>query len=410
MDQALQLVARVRNLPALRRVPGVRLDRPALKLEVERLLSEESPPELLAGNTEVLFALDTVPVAFDLRAALGLLYGAQLAGFYEPKTQRMVLASDLGSDAERLTLYHELVHALQDQHYQLSALLDWQPGASDALSALHALAEGDATSAMLDVYAASMGAATGAVPPDLLRLDSLLTQATPELASVPGVITRSLLAPYIDGLAFVTQVRKQEGGWAAVDRAWRQRPTSTEQILHPEKLWAREAVVPLPPLSGPPGYEQATFRDVLGEQALRILFEEWVPAAVAAEAASGWGGDRLAVFAGGEQRLVAVHLAFDTTAAAERALVTFARGALRGEISGPATVPLRPFTEVGAARAATRSGSLCQLRRVRGPFAMARHGSHIGVVLGPYTGRGTDVRAAGSCDDASRWASAIATH
>jgi hypothetical protein len=386
----------------------VRLDRHALKLEVERLLSEESPPELLAGNTEVLFALDTVPVAFDLRAALGLLYGAQLAGFYEPKTQRMVLASDLGSDAERLTLYHELVHALQDQHYQLSALLDWQPGASDALSALHALAEGDATSAMLEVYAASMGA-TGAVPPDLLRLDSLLTQATPELASVPTVITRSLLAPYVDGLAFVTHVRKQAGGWAAVDRAWRQRPTSTEQILHPEKLWANEAVVPLPPLTGPAGYEQATFRDVLGEQALRILFEEWAPAAVAAEAASGWGGDRLGVFAQGEQRLVALHLVFDTTAAAERALVTFARGALRHELAGPANVPLRPFMEAGAARAAARSGSLCQLRRVRGPFAIARHGSHIGVVLGPYTGRGTDVRASGTCADASRWASAIAT-
>ena len=70
------------------------------------------------------------------------LLGAQLAGFYDPDEDRMYLAADLG-EAERLaTLAHELVHALQDQHYQLGRRLKYREGASDQQAALHALAAG----------------------------------------------------------------------------------------------------------------------------------------------------------------------------------------------------------------------------------------------------------------------------
>ena len=65
----------------------------------------------------------------------------------------MYLASDLQDRAADATLAHELVHALQDQYYDLGPRLSYQPEANDRESAVQALAEGDATSAMMDLHA-----------------------------------------------------------------------------------------------------------------------------------------------------------------------------------------------------------------------------------------------------------------
>ncbi|HEY8946529.1 MAG TPA: DUF6782 family putative metallopeptidase [Polyangiaceae bacterium] len=408
--EALALVSRVRELPVRAEVPGVRLDRRELQSAVEEMLASEAPAELVEGNTELLFALDTVPANFDLKATLTILYGAQLAGFYDPDKKRMVLAADLGEDAEELTLYHELVHALQDQHYDLGRALDWRPDQSDALAALHCLGEGDATSSMLDVFARAKGMTAGRVPPDLLHLDALLMQASPDLKSVPGIITRSLIAPYADGLVFVNALRERFPSFTGVDRAWRDRPVSTEQILHPDKYLAREPVVPIAEIPPPPGFGAAVFRDVLGEQSLRLLFEEWMPTRRAAESASDWGGDRFAIFREGDRRVVRWHLAFDTEPAAERALIALARGALRPELPpiSASGENLRPMIDLETAERAARGGTVCQERPQRGAIAMVRHGRHVGVTLGPYLRERTSVRSAGNCPDALRLAHDLA--
>jgi hypothetical protein len=406
--EALALVSRVRGLAVKRAVPGVRLDRSALRAEMLRMLDDETPSEVLEGNSELLFALDTVPAGFDFKASVVRLYTSELAGFYDPKKQRMVLMTDLGEDGESITLYHELVHALQDQHFNLTNALDWQPDAGDTKGALHTLVEGDATAAMTDVFAAARGAPAVSIPPAALRLEGALMQVTPNLRDVPGIITRSLIAPYADGLAFVNYMREHQGGWAGVDAAFRRAPVSTEQVLHPDRYLADEAVTEVPPIEVPAGFEPARYRDVMGEQGLRILFEEWLPAPAAAEAASDWGGDRLAVFSAGDQRLVRWHLVFDTEPAARRALKAFARGAVRPEM-GPSYDPLRPFADPKAAEAAVHGDEVCLSRPQRGAFAAVRHGRHVGVSLGPYVRGSNGVQGSSDCAPALAAARLLAT-
>jgi hypothetical protein len=342
-----------------------------------------------------------------LNDAISKLYGVQLAGFYDPDKKRMVLASDLGEDEQALTLYHELVHALQDQHYDLAEALDWKPELSDSLTALQALAEGDATVAMLDVARARTGMSETDFPVSLLRLDGLLMQSKAEFASVPGFLIRSMISPYVDGVEFVRALRAGGGGWAAVDAAWRDRPISTEQILHPDKYLRREPVVPVPAIPPPSGFATVTFRDVMGEQGLRLVFEEWAPAGTAATGATGWGGDRIAVFSNGKERVVRWHLAFDDEASAKRAHTVFARGALRPELV-TVSAGARPRTDAGVAAKASESGRLCVPRRQRGPFAIVRHGSHLGVTLGPYQRVRKPDASADKCPDALIWADALA--
>jgi len=139
----------------------------------------------------------------------------------------------------------------------------------------------------------------------------------------------------------------------------------------------------------------------------------WAPAGDAATAASDWGGDRLALFAEGNQRVVLWHLAFDDDAAAKRALVLFARGALRPELGASgageaADARVRPFAARRAAETAVRSGRLCRPRAERGAFAIVRHGRHIGVTLGPYLRGVTTVRASDNCPQALAIAELVA--
>jgi hypothetical protein len=199
-----------------------------------------------------------------------------------------------------------------------------------------------------------------------------------------------------------------------VNRAFRKPPVSTEQILHPEKYLSAEPVLALPAPAAPPGFSGEGFRDVMGEEGLRLLFEDWAPADDAALAASDWGGDRLALFAAGEQRVVVWHLAFDSELAAKRALVLFARGALRPELGARsatgevADARVRSFASRRDAESAARSGTLCRPRAERGPFAIVRHGRHVGVTLGPYLRSVTPVRASDTCPQALATAELIA--
>jgi hypothetical protein len=403
LEHALRYVSEVRNLPAKSAVRGRLIGRTEIQSYISAQLDEETPKDVLQATEALLYGFGAVDADFDYRASVIGLMSSQLLGFYDPKQKTFFVGGDLAGDEADVTLWHELVHALQDQHYDLSHLADWQPDQGDSQAAVHALAEGDATSAMLDAMLKPRGETALEVPEGLMRAESVLGSAA---LAAPPVLVRSLLAPYVDGLAFTNYLRRR-GGFAAVDEAWRAPPTSTEQLLHPEKFLAREAplVVPLPTAGQHPELSER-FHDVMGEQTLRILFEEWLPAVTAVEAASDWGGDRLAVFSDDERRhwAVAWHLRFDSPAAAERAFVAFVRAAPLTERGHD------PRAELASPSKAKQAGDkLCRPRDRQGPLALVRNGRDLGVTIGPFARSATGVVADPDCAGALAWARKIAT-
>jgi hypothetical protein len=409
VDATLARVAAVRQLPATGPVRSEVIGRSELLERMKKELAMDLEPPLLQGSTELLFALGAAGPGLDYLGSMLELLGTQLAGFYDPRDKEMVLLDDLGGEAEQATLWHELVHGLQDQHYDLKRLMKWEAGRGDALSAVQSLAEGDAMSGMLDVSLASVGRTALDLPEGMLSGSLSLLEAMPEIASVPRLMKRSIVAPYADGLAFVHALRR-EGGWGAVDATWRAIPTSTEQVLHPEKYRSHEAAESMPAPPPPPkGPTDVIFRDVLGEQALRLAMEEWIPNATAAKAASGWGGDTVAVFATGDQRAVAIRVRFDDEASARRGFEGIARGALQVESENWSSTKPPAYVAATAAAPAVRRGEVCQLRPLRGPFAAVRRGRDVGVALGPYQRSGSVTGSASDCPAALRWAHAIAT-
>jgi hypothetical protein len=406
--RALKYVSALRELAALGPVNGRIISRDEMVQRVEHSLDTEIPPEVVSASGEILFALGTVPASYDYRSGLLSVMRAELLGFYEPREKTMFLGGDLHGQELDATLWHELVHALQDQHYGLGKLLVWSDDAGDWQGAVHALAEGDATSAMVDGLFADRGMRAPDLPDSMMDLQSALSAGT--VGQVPPIVKRSVEAPYLDGLAFVNALRRR-GGWAAVAAAWQRLPASTEQILHLDKYDSAEPPEPLPAL--PPsalGPTRVVYSDVYGEETLRILFEEWMPARAAREAASGWAGDRVSTFSDGAQISVAWHIRYDNEAAALVGLHAFARGALAPEDQPvDARGRLSEFVSAADADRATRSGQVCRERHTRGPFAVVRRGRELGVTLGPYRRNSEGALSDGRCKAALTWAAALVT-
>jgi hypothetical protein len=417
--RALVEASRIRELPVTGVVHGRTLTRTEMATQVEKSIEHELPPEVVASEGDMLVALGVAPPSFDYAKAIVSLMTAELAGYYEPAEKTMYLASDLGPAERQATLSHELVHALQDQHYDLGRLLDYRPDESDVQSALHALAEGDATSAMLDAMLAPRGQKATDLSEQLLGIE---VRASAELSvqvqGVPDILKRSLIAPYIEGVELVQQLRRR-GGWAAVDEAWKHPPTSTEQLLHPEKLLAHENPeiidVPPPPRDGP---ATLVYHDVLGEESSRLMLEEWLPRHAAEEAASHWAGDRLGVFRDGDRVAVLWHLRYDDVAAATRGEHAFERGAGAQADDASASSGAKPDAKAGAGPKADLQADSspprerrCVERSMTGPFSVTRKGRDIAIVGGPFLRQGAGATASGTCAGAAAWAArALAGH
>ncbi|HEX3774370.1 MAG TPA: hypothetical protein VHV51_07895 [Polyangiaceae bacterium] len=405
--RALKYVSALRELAPLAPVKGRVLSRDEMVGYVERDLDHETPPEVVRASGEILFALGTVPASFDYRKALLEVMRAELLGFYEPHEKTMFVGADLHGEELNSTLWHELVHALQDQHYGLEKLLAFADDASDWQGAVHALAEGDATSAMIDAMFAPKGGRAPDLPDSMMDLQNALSAGI--VGQVPAIIKRSVVAPYTDGLMFVNALRRR-GGWAAVDAAWRRLPSTTEQILHLEKYDANEGSEVLPKPEPPRPTMRATYSDIYGEESVRILFEEWMPARAAREAAADWAGDRVTSFGGDGAAAVTWSIRYDNDGAALRALRAFARGALAPEDQ---TVDVRgrltDFVSAADAKRASDTGRVCRERHTRGPFAVIRSKRDLVVTLGPFRRNSGLAASDGDCTAAFRWAEAQLT-
>ncbi|WP_251341709.1 Hvo_1808 family surface protein [Haloplanus halophilus] len=159
-------------------------------------------------------------------------YGASVQGSYVPSEDRIVLVSDgEGARIDRRTLAHELVHALQDQHFGV----DRGTLTRDERLARQGLIEGDA-GYVEDLYERRCRGGNWTCVP---RPDA---GPGASLGGDMGVYVAAY-QPYSDGPAFVHRLR-QRGGWAAVNAAYANPPTSSAQVIHPERYpnWSAERV------------------------------------------------------------------------------------------------------------------------------------------------------------------------
>jgi hypothetical protein len=193
---------------------------------------------------------------------------------------------------------HELAHALQDQNHNLHRFTDGSEKNSDRALAARSLFEGDAMLAESKFQgkhkisqAAMQEAAVEAI---------LTSSAFTSYEEGPPLYGLTMYFPYMQGTEWVKTLHAR-GGWQQVDAAYRRPPESTEQIMHPEKYFARERPVtvrPANPLSALPKGWKKLRSDTLGEYRTLILLSQGaVETPYLKQASAGWDGDSYAVYA-----------------------------------------------------------------------------------------------------------------
>src|SRR5437868_10860998 len=234
-DDVLKTVSRMRELEIKEPVKSAFKTRDEIEQSIIRDLDESTPPAEFDASQKTLVKLGLVPGDFRLRDYVVKLLREQVAGFYEPKTKEFYLAAWLPLAEQKKVMAHELMHALQDQHFNLRRFEKWPKGDADAELAAHALIEGDATVAMMLYMAKNPLIA-------LAFIRSLGGQdvATEQFKQAPRALRESLLFPYQEGSEWATELYHR-GGWDMVSKAFTKLPQSTEQILHADKYFSYEA-------------------------------------------------------------------------------------------------------------------------------------------------------------------------
>ncbi len=217
--------------------------------------------------------------------------------------------------SQRATLAHEILHALQDYHFDLNKTFDEVEGNLDAILAFRSVVEGDAV-VHTDRYSRRYLAVPG-------RGGLLFVAAATQFEEIPAPILRELYFPYTTGADWAEYVLRM-GGVEALNGYLTEPPPASTLILHPELANAgwrpeslRDSMPPAEDLAASLGTGwQVLSSGSLGEfQLINYLVGDaqasrgWLrdPRNVGAiSAAKGWAGDHYQLFGNGEGEAVVV--------------------------------------------------------------------------------------------------------
>lgn len=315
IDEIEQDVIELRGLEAQSDTEEAIISRSELRQNLEELLAEDYSQEEADTETLVFWLLRLIDDRdLDLYQLQLDLLSEQVVGYYAPETDELFVITENEelSPGDRATIAHEIVHSLQDQHFDLAEMQDSAPDA-DHQTAIASLVEGDAT-LLMSLYVTEFFSSE--------EMSALLEESIPQpgdtqvIDNAPRYIRESLTFPYERGTAFV-QTIYQQGGFEAVDQVFEDPPQSSEQILHPEKYLQSDQDEPMeveaPGVSDAlgSGWEE-TYSNTLGEWDLGIMLEE-NGVGDAGEAAAGWGGSDFNLYQSDEEALTVLETRWDTT-------------------------------------------------------------------------------------------------
>ncbi|MGB1251934.1 MAG: hypothetical protein ACPG8W_15050, partial [Candidatus Promineifilaceae bacterium] len=214
--------------------------------------------------------------------------------------------------SQRLTLVHELNHALQDQVYGL----ELDKSKDEEKFAFRALVEGE--SSLVETLYISEGYMSRQEVEQLL--EEFENSERPDRSTFPEVIVNAQLFPYTDGAKFVRTLY-QQGGMERLNQTWETPPITSEQVLHIDLFEARQGptLVTAPVLTDTLGAGwELVARDVLGEFFISEYLDVELDEASSNRAASGWGGDRYVIHWNEAQQQIAMLLVTEWDSEAER--------------------------------------------------------------------------------------------
>ena len=164
-----------------------------------------------------------------------------ILAYYDPKDQKVRVKGTVLTPDVRVTLAHELTHALQDQYFGLKRE---DSLADDPQTAFRSVVEGDAV-VVQNAYADTMSQKDQAAYHK--AEDDGADQA---YSGIPDALVAQQAEPYIIGPAFV-ELLKDRGGNEAIDQAIKNPPASTAALMNAYKYLAQPSTPTTPTTLAP---------------------------------------------------------------------------------------------------------------------------------------------------------------
>lgn len=274
---------------------------------VDRLAKADdstSDKERAESDTALLRALGLAAGPANVDEQAQSLRGASALAFYSP-SEKKVYVRGAGTDATtRVTLVHELTHALDDQHFDLQELL------RNAKAQLAGLAMTEGSAVLVErAFVRAMSDADRQAYTEATRQQVGAVES--KTAAISPVLRAGLEAPYRLGPAFIAAVNDAKPGTGLND-TFRNPPESEADVMFPSDYLSNERprTIVRPALG--PGEQldaRATHSEPFGAFGLYLLLAAHLDDGVAYEAARAWGGDEYVQFKDASNR-ACVRLAF----------------------------------------------------------------------------------------------------
>lgn len=267
-------------------------------------LDEDEERELKAFNV-ALRLLHLIGADDDLREIDTNYIATDIAGLYFPGANSLALVGETSPviwPEDEMILAHEYVHSFQNAAFspdRFDNLIDNEEdgAATEYGTTLSCLKEGDASLSMVRYMEVVYGEDWRTV------LDAGDTDeppgSSPDEETTPPGLKRYYMFNYRECVRFVSTLYF-EGGWEAVDAAYASPPSTTEQILHPDKYLTGEASRSAAPADltsqlgeGWSRLDLAPFGEFDVYNYLATVLDDEPRAAAAA---AGWGSGWMAVY------------------------------------------------------------------------------------------------------------------
>lgn len=235
------------------------------------MAKEEMPAELLENITRLWARLGFFGPELDIMECMLQFLEAGALGLYDDQTKTLYLLEGFSPDGARPVIFHELIHALEDQHIGLGILKERAMEDSDRGSAAQAVVEGSA-SYFTELYLNRHPEFKAAMEADAMKKMGDQVRMLMEVPSV--LILSSAMFPYGNAPWWVRQVTG--GDLEKVAALYDDVPVSTEQIFHPKKYGVDFPYRIVPGDIGdllPDGWARA-HQDSLGELYVGLLMNE----------------------------------------------------------------------------------------------------------------------------------------
>ena len=294
------------------------ISEPSLQALVRDFSEFDGFEEQVRKNQKIFEILGLAQPSDDFASSYQNLWVDPNGTLYLPEKDSIVIVGFDISEYQQYSFTQAYVQSIRNQQYSFSSMGMFPPCLElmEKCDVSLALAKGEAAFTALQWAVENQGE----------EIANTIQQTFKKLYFVPVYTPATSmeairLFPYDQGFAFAEQVFEQ-GGWQSIENLYINPPTTTEQILHPEKYFEGEvgAAIDWTDLSLVlPEEYSSLFQDSLGEWKTYLLLTAGANAFArlnseeAQLAAAGWNGDFTQIFTSSTgQHLVMAQWNFDT--------------------------------------------------------------------------------------------------